>query len=143
LANLLYAWLQVEVLHKRLKMSKLEYTTMLYVIENRSSYRKGNSEYYKHLIVDSSSERTQCHKRCIQLAAYMNDRTVYDSLRTWDIPTLPFSAKVFIELGIPKGKKLSLGVGIVKQKWKDSNFTATSEELADYARQVVQSGQLS
>lgn len=132
---------QVEDFKARLKISKMEYTTILYIVQERDNYRRGDAKYYQDIIIDSS-EKKQYLQRCQQLAAYMDDKDVYNALQTWEMPVLPFSAKVFIEAGVPKGKKLAQGVEIVKQKWKDSGFQSTREELEEYAKELVKLGKL-
>lgn len=72
----------------------------------------------------------------------MNDRLVYDALTLWEIPKFPFSAKVFTEGGVPKGKKIARGLEMVKQKWKESGYLATKGELEEHAKSIIESGEL-
>ena len=84
-----------------------------------------------------SSDSKQCHSRCIQLAAYMADRKVIDELTAWELPKLPFSAKFLLDLGVPKGRKIAMYVGKIRERWKETNFTASQEDLQSYAEELV------
>lgn len=132
---------QVEAFHQRLKVSRLEYNTLLYIVQERDSYQRGDTKRYQDTIVDSS-ERAQCHAKCLQMAAYQDDMTVYNCLRDWEIPKMPFSAKVLLEGGVPKGRKIARGLEMVKCRWKETEYTATREELEEYARTLLDSGKL-
>lgn len=88
-----------------------------------------------------SSESKQCHSRCIQLAAYMADRTVVDELTAWELPKLPFSAKFLLGLGVPKGRRIATFISQVRDEWKKSNFEANTERLESFAEQLYKESQ--
>ena len=112
---------------------------MLFIVKHRSIYRRGDRKHYQDLIVDDSDKKST-HAKCIQLAAYMDDSSVYHSLRDWTIPRMPFSAKVFVEAGVPKGKDMTGAVNLIKQHWKDSDFRADDGELQRYATKLISDG---
>lgn len=112
---------------------------MLFIVEHRSIYQHGNSKHYQDMIVDSSDKK-QTHMKCIQLAAYMDNLPVYKTLHSWTVPRMPFSAKVFIEAGVPKGRNITSAVDLVKQHWKESDFSADENELRQFALKLISDG---
>lgn len=96
-------------------------------MDQRDGYKEGEDKYYKNLIIDHPDKK-QCLIRCIQLAAYMTDKSTFDALSSWEIPRMPFSAKFLIDLGVPKGKKMSQIINRVKELWKEGGFKVDDDD---------------
>lgn len=131
--------LQVDAFHKRLKLSRLEYQRLLFIVSEKSRYVRADPKYYQDLVTDHSGGKPLLNN-AIQLAAYMADRINYTALSAWEIPKMPFSAKTLIEAGVPKGKLLSKYLDIIRQEWKRTNFKADNEQLVTYAHQMIEEG---
>lgn len=121
-------------------MSKVEYTTMLHIVKEREDYSKGDVKKYKGLIA-KSKEQKQMLKRCVELSVYMDDWKVYEALSSWMIPKFPFNAKFLIDAGVPKGKKLTEYVELVKDQWIHSDFKDSQSDLNEYAEGLVKNSQ--
>lgn len=96
-------------------------------------------KFYQDMVTDSSDRKGMLEK-CKQLAAYMDDSLTYKTLVAWDIPRMPFNAKVLLEAGVPRGKLVNKYLEVIRREWKDSNFKATSEELTRYAMKMIEEG---
>jgi len=109
---------------------------MLFIHNNREQYATYDTKQFQDLIIDSQDQKVT-HYHCVELAKYLNLRDTLTELREWAVPRFPFSARVLVEAGLPKGPILSRIVEAVKQEWKASSFTLTESELNKIAQELV------
>ena len=65
----------------------------------------------------------------LEVLKYRGDRDLFDELSRWQIPRFPISGKDLIAAGVPKGRGFGEFLDKLKDRWMESNFTSSREEL--------------
>lgn len=69
----------------------------------------------------------------LELLHYCGHREVAKELREWRVPRFPMSGRDLKEVGLREGRELGLTLKALRQRWKDSYFTLSTEELVAVA----------
>ena len=124
-------------LHNRLKLSGVERDLCLYVVANRADMTDGSLRPYQFLAVDSKLKQENTRLFLEQVLKYRGDTELLQEFLDWTIPRFAVTGNHLKEAGCPQGKIMSLVLTQLKDRWKESDFTVTAEELISQIPSVL------
>jgi len=119
----------VMTLHNRLKLSGVERDLCLFVVANRADMSTGSLRPYQFLAVDSKLKQENTRLFLEQVLKYRGETELLQEFQDWTIPRFAVTGNHLKEAGCPQGKIMSLVLSELKDRWKQSDFTVTAEEL--------------
>ena len=107
---------------KTWKLSKDEHTTLLTLVKNKDKTLTQKSA--ADLLVDGKNKDI-----ISKLAELQDNKELVKYIQTFQMPTFPINGNDLMVLGISRGPEMGQVLQSLKTKWKQSNFTATKDEL--------------
>ena len=107
---------------KTWKLSKDEHTTLLTLVKNKDKTLTQKSA--EDLLVDGKNKDI-----ISKLAELQDNKELVKYIQTFQMPTFPINGNDLMVLGISRGPEMGQVLQSLKTKWKQSNFTATKDEL--------------
>ena len=107
---------------KTWKLSKDEHTTLLTLVKNKDKTLTQKSA--EDLLVDGKNKDILS-----KLAELQGNKELVKYIQTFQMPTFPINGNDLMVLGISRGPEMGQVLQSLKTKWKQSNFTATKDEL--------------
>ena len=84
-------------------------------------------EYFQDLLVDGAYPDS-----VIELLHYCGRLEYARQLGDWEIPHMPMTGKHLLNAGIKSGPEMGRLVRLAKEKWKESRYTMTCDELLHF-----------
>lgn len=81
-------------------------------------------KHYKDLLVDQAPLQS-----VLEVLHYAGQHKMCEQLQEWPIPSLPVNGRDLKEAGVPVGPEFGRLLRRLHEKWKESYFTLTKEEL--------------
>ncbi|ESO96456.1 hypothetical protein LOTGIDRAFT_188125 [Lottia gigantea] len=115
---------------KSLKISNEELKLSLLIVKLRDDdFGENPMKYFGNVLVDSPGKDTKLKERLCELIKYKGNKQLLKEFSEWSPPVLPVKGHDLVQRGIPKGPIFAEMLGDLRQFWKESNFTASKEEL--------------
>ena len=137
LAAFLSSEADVMNLHNRLKLSGAERDLCLFVVSNRAEMSDCSLRPYQFLAVDSKMKEENTRLFLEQLLKYRGDTELLREFLDWTIPRFAVTGNHLKEAGCPPGKIMAVVLTELKDRWKQSDFTVTAEELVSQIPSVL------
>ena len=137
LAAFLSSEADVMNLHNRLKLSGAERDLCLFVVSNRAEMSDCSLRPYQFLAVDSKMKEENTRLFLEQLLKYRGDTELLREFLDWTIPRFAVTGNHLKEAGCPPGKIMAVVLTELKDRWKQSDFTVTVEELVSQIPSVL------
>jgi len=139
LAAFLSSEAEVMKLHNRLKLSGIERDLCLFVVANRAVESDGSLRPFQFLAVDSKLKQENTRFFLEQVLKYRGDTALLQEFQDWTIPRFGVTGNHLKEAGCPPGKFMSVVLTELKDRWKQSDFTVTPEDLISQIPSVLDS----
>jgi len=107
---------------KKWKFSNVEQSTLLTLVKNKNKELK--KDVAEKLIASGKNKYILA-----KLALLQGNKQLASYIEKFDAPEFPVSGNDLIALGQKSGPELGQKLNYLKQKWMQSNFTATKDEL--------------
>lgn len=75
----------------------------------------------------------------LELLKYLDRKEMLTEFEKWNCPVVPITGKYLLQRNCPDGVVMGRVRQILLQKWIDSRFTLTQEELGDMLPAVLES----
>ena len=124
-------------LHNRLKLSGVERDLCLFVVANRADMTDGSLRPYQFLAVDSKLKQENTRLFLEQVLKYRGDTELLQEFLDWTIPRFGVTGNHLKEAGCPSGRIMSVVLSALKDRWKQSDFTVTAEDLISQIPSVM------
>ncbi|KAK7103102.1 hypothetical protein V1264_018065 [Littorina saxatilis] len=135
---LLYTEDQVYALNKRLKMSKEEVKTSLFILTHRADpIPTPPLRYCMDLHNDTVAREPKVKDRISELLKYRGEAALLAEFQTWTPPRFPITGHDLFSKSVPKGPVFAKTLNDLRALWKESNYTLTKEDLLDRIEEVV------
>jgi tRNA nucleotidyltransferase (CCA-adding enzyme) len=116
--------------HSRVKLSSYERDLGLFVVEHRGDKPSVKPLRPYELLVVNSKGRTGDTKEWVcEVLKYRCASALLCEFEQWTVPRFPLNGNILKEKGVPGGKVLGLVVHTLKQKWAESDFSMSAEEM--------------
>ena len=84
---------------------------------------------YQCLYIDSRLKPSDVRQYIEEVMKYRGETELLTEWLQWKPPLFPIGGKDLKEQGCPPGKIYSLLLDVLKNRWKESDFTMTRDEL--------------
>ena len=139
LAAFLSSEAEVVNLHNRLKLSGLERDLCLFLVANRADMWESSLRPYQFLAVDSKLKLENTRLFLEQVLKYRGDTELLREFQAWTIPRFAVTGNHLKEAGCPQGRIMAVVLTELKDRWKQSDFTVSAEELVSQIPSVLDS----
>ena len=121
---------EAEDLSRRWKLSNSERLLGVFIAKHRTITYKETTplKYFQDLLIDKALK-----EHVIEVLRYCGRRDDADYITKWKIPVLPVAGNDLIQAGVPTGPQMGRTLKFVKEKWKDSFYSLSKEELLEMA----------
>lgn len=137
LASLLHSQEELEVAQARLKMSGLERDTATFIIEKRN-IGEVDLKTVKCWWVDTKTKSPQKNKAILQeFIKYIGRKELLTEFDATEFPKMPISGPDLIEAQVPKGRVMGILSDMLKERWKESNFQLTKDQLMNMIPDLI------
>lgn len=135
----------LEVFHKRCKLSNAELSLGDFIIDMRDKVSRENwqQSYFKEALIDlerapdRDKKKLEGHVLVTELAKYcLCSSDIIDELKSFVIPVFPISGIDLIKMEIPGGPFMREALKHLYKIWKTSNYVAKKEELLSHVSEV-------
>ncbi|XP_022106699.1 CCA tRNA nucleotidyltransferase 1, mitochondrial-like [Acanthaster planci] len=142
LSSLLKTDVEVLQLEARLKISADERKTALFIITERDDkYNASNPlKPYQDLVVSLQGKEKNILAYTQEVLKYRGDKELLERLSSWEIPRFPITGKDLITAGVPKGREFGQILERLRERWMESNFRLSKEELLKTLDHTTKSG---
>jgi len=124
-------------MNDRLKLSREEVRLGLFIVNHRKDdMRKDVFEYCQDVLCDTAGKEPRMKERICELLIYVDQRETLEKFRAWTPPKFPVNGIKLLEMGVPKGPKLAKMINALREKWKDSRYTYTEEDLLEFVEKL-------
>ncbi|XP_074643067.1 CCA tRNA nucleotidyltransferase 1, mitochondrial-like [Tubulanus polymorphus] len=125
-------------LHIRLKLSNDEVRLGYYIIANRDTLPTEDSmKFIKDLFLDSLAHKEPKAKdKICELLKYEGQDDLLDQFKAWEPPKFPVNGRSLLDIGFKGGPKIQKTLDRLRELWKESNYTMTTEELVKIAEEM-------
>ncbi len=138
LTSLLKCEADMTKLNSRLKMSGFERDLGIYVINNRGLKDSDLKHWQREILFRKKTKPEDLKEWIIQTLLYDGDKAeMLNLLRGWEPPRFPVSGSDLKEAGVPPGPAIGLCLTKLKERWLDSDFRLTKEELFENLEHVT------
>ncbi|KAG8436082.1 hypothetical protein GDO86_007257 [Hymenochirus boettgeri] len=122
----------VQKLDLRLKISKEEKSLALFLLKQRKELTCDRTDRvplkpYQDYIIDSREPDTQ--KKICELLKYQGEEQLFRKMESWTLPRFPVSGHDLRRMGISSGKDIGRILQELRDRWKDSGYQESKEEL--------------
>ncbi|KFD68902.1 hypothetical protein M514_08259 [Trichuris suis] len=129
---------EVYRLDDRLKLSSNERVLSIFIVLHRDDAvmpreEEAKERYFKHLCFEPfmlKAEHTSKQRVC-ELLKYIGNGELSNELNQWVPPIFPVRGTMIVEEKYRKGPIMSIVLSKLFEKWRDSDFKLTVEELLD------------
>lgn len=122
---------------KRLKLSKLEKETMLFILQQRKESSYITLRYYQKLLtLTSKSEHEKYHKFILEYLIYKGAKEIYDDMKDWRVPTFPVTGNKLAGR-LKKASEIAKVMSHLKSIWVDSDFHMSEHELMNEFEKAI------
>merc|ERR1712004_824873 len=129
---------QVNALHARLKLSKDELRTGIFIILHREDDMGNNVfKYCQDLLCDTVGKEPKTKDKIAELLKYRGCSDILEQFNEWNLPKFPVSGVTLLKHGVPKGPTLAKVLNGLRQKWKETDYKLNEEELLVYVDEVI------
>ena len=126
----LFLLLQVMKFHSRVKLSAFERDLTLFIVEHRGDKPSVKSlQPYQLLVVQSKAKSSDTRQWVREVIKYRDDTFLLNEFDQWTLPRFPVNGRMLKEKGVPGGKILGSVINALKNKWVESDFELSSDEL--------------
>uniref|UniRef100_A0A5S6QSK7 Poly A polymerase head domain-containing protein n=1 Tax=Trichuris muris TaxID=70415 RepID=A0A5S6QSK7_TRIMR len=129
---------EVYTLDDRLKLSSHERILSVFIVLHRgeaimSREEEARERYFKHLCFEPFAHKAESDskRRVCELIKYIGDGVLLNKLQQWNPPVFPIRGTMIVEEKYRKGPIMSMVLAKLFEKWRDSDFKLTVEELLD------------
>lgn len=129
LISLVKTSIEADKLGRDWKLSNAERKLGIFVTEERSNcYSGAPLKYYQDMLVDGT-----VIDHIVEVLLYCGRTDDAKVLQDWTIPVFPLTGKHLLAEGITTGPHIGRIIRAMKDKWKDSFYLLTLEELIEMA----------
>ena len=93
---------------------------------------------YQCLYIDTKQKQKDVRIYIEQVMKYRGETELLNKWHLWTPPIFPISGKDLKDYGCPPGKVFSTILDVLKNRWKESDFTMTKENLIELLPTVVE-----
>ena len=86
---------------------------------------------YQCLYIDAKLKSSYVRKYIAEVMKYRGEVNLLEEWVLWEPPVFPIGGKDLKEYGCAPGKTFSIVLDILKNRWKESNFTMSKENLLE------------
>lgn len=116
---------EAEKMSRNWKLSNAERKLGIFVVRQRENCYGGSPlKYYQDLLVDGNPKA-----HVLELLRYCGRVKESVELDIWKIPVCPVNGHDLLEAGVINGPLFGRTLRDIKNKWKESYFTLSKEEL--------------
>ena len=76
------------------------------------------------------------HNVC-ELLKYVGNTDMLDTFQAWEMPKFPFSGHHLVKMEVSRGPKFAKMLSLIRSRWQESRYTASEEDLSDYAKSIL------
>lgn len=113
---------EVETLAKKWKWANPEKMLASFLVENK--FNPFNFDIAQNMIVDKAKV-----EHVTELARIKGQANLVHRIENWQVPVFPVSGNDLLELGFKKGIELGNTLKTMRERWKQSRFTLSREDL--------------
>jgi hypothetical protein len=116
--------------HSRVKLSAFERDLILFIVEHHGDKLSIKPlQPYQFLVGKSKGRCLDTRQWVRELLKYRDDMILLNEFDQWTLPKFPVKVKMLKEKGVPNGKILTLVIYALKDRWVESDFQLSSDEL--------------
>ncbi|XP_067000884.1 CCA tRNA nucleotidyltransferase 1, mitochondrial [Anabrus simplex] len=124
--------------HNRVKLSAFDRDLGLFVLAHREDKLAVKPlRAYQALVVNTKLKLADAQEYVRQTLRYRGDKQLLDEFNQWTVPKFPVNGNMLRANGVPGGKAMGAVLQKLKEKWIDSDFTSTSEELEKFIPEIL------
>ena len=128
---------EVMTFDKRVKFSRLERLIALFIVQHKTGDRESqNLKFYQDILVDNKDFPPRGHP-LFEYLKYVGDLETLKQLENWEVPKFPISGYDLKEFDVKPGRQAGNILRRLREKWKDSNYLDTKEELLECVPNLV------
>ena len=118
-------------------MSKEELRTGLFTIAHRGDDLGSNPlRQCQDLYTDTAGKEPKTKEKICELLKYLNKRELLKTFSEWEPPRFPVTGYNLIQMGVGKGPLFAKILNGLRQKWKESGYTASLDELLSHVEEM-------
>ncbi|VDK73682.1 unnamed protein product [Onchocerca ochengi] len=137
---------QIEIFHKRCKLSFAEKTLAEFIVEHRDEAKKNASSilFFKNILLNEerlhkfTRKKVQTSReKVIELAKYtMVDDELINELNIWEAPTFPIGGMDLMNNNVPPGPHVKQILDHLFKLWIESQWMMNKEELLKHINDI-------
>jgi len=121
---------EVMKFHSRVKLSAYERDLGLFVVEHRGDKPSVKPlRPYQLLVVNSKGRTGDTKEWACEVLKYRGASALLCEFEQWTVPRFPLNGNMLKEKGVSGGKVLGLVLHTLKQKWAESDFSMSAEDM--------------
>ena len=93
---------------------------------------------YQCLYIDAKLKPNDVRKYVEEVMKYRGERELLEEWVQWKPPVFPIGGKDLRDYGCPPGKMYSMVLDVLKNRWKESDFTMTKDDLIQLLPSVIE-----
>ncbi|MDG7056420.1 MAG: CCA tRNA nucleotidyltransferase [Wolbachia endosymbiont of Meromenopon meropis] len=125
-----------EYISKFLRLSKRQKKKLMFLLSNNIGIGISKKEQKKY--ISSFGRELYCDlMRICGVEFGVNVDENISFAKIFDVPKFPLSGDDLIDIGFQSGKILGSNLELLRQRWEDSSYSLTREELLLYAKNLV------
>lgn len=114
----------------RLKISRAEKNLATFLVHHKDiGIINSKLKTFQDLTIDEHKKDPMVKHHVLELLKYRGDRDLLLGFQDWTPAKLPVTGFDLIKAGVEKGKKINLVLEQLTEKWKQSGFTMTTDDL--------------
>ena len=122
-------------------MSRNEQRLGIFIVNHREDdFGDDKFDHCQDLMCDISGKEPKTKEKIMELLKYLGYFDVLEQFKEWDLPKFPVNGIALLEAGVPKGPPLAVALNGLREKWKESRFTFTEQELIKFADEYKDCG---
>jgi len=120
-------------------MSKDELQHGLFIVHHRNDdFGEDALGVCQDLLCDTPGNADKTKEKVTELLKYRNLRKTIEQMTDWEPPKFPVSGFRLAERGVSKGPKFAMVLQFLRQKWKESRYTLSENELLEFVNDAKQ-----
>ena len=114
-------------------MSRYELRLAVFITNHREDdFGDNRLHYCQDLMCDTVGKEPKTKEKIIELLKYLGHFDVLTTFDQWKLPKFPVNGIALLQAGVPKGPKLAIALDGLRQKWKESRYTFTENDLMKF-----------
>ena len=127
---------QLYKFHERVKLSKHELRTGLFIIEHRDDELEPEPfRYCEDLHCDTVLKNIKAKDHISELLKYLGHRETLECFETWQPAKFPLKGQKLAMLGV-KQRDMSRILTELREIWKKSRYTLNEDDLASHVEEL-------